>query len=188
MIESFTVQVSPKDEAAEINFWAHFGWHVAQTREIDRVRNDISVSTDARYDQSTQTVNVETRTYNTETHTNYVTILFQRNTSMRHYNELVALQNRYFAIKDEPLPRAGAGCIVWCVIFFVISGYVFLQFSRTYFCLLGLIPLSLAIMFLIRAIRGRKKIKKARRVVEARNEGYERARQECLARARALLR
>ena len=77
MKETKAVQIHPSEENEQINLWGKFGWEVQSSQEI--------------YNQNTKDLGDKVVT----TTTNYVKLVFSRDTSMPNYDKIRSYENDY---------------------------------------------------------------------------------------------
>ena len=87
MLETISKKVAPSDEQSTINVMSHFGWNVKSSQEINVQDSHLERRGDA--------------IYNVTKKENYVKLVFERNTAIPNYNQLVALEKEYFDILAE---------------------------------------------------------------------------------------
>lgn len=105
MIETMTRKVAPKDEQKTINTMANFGWQVKSSQEINTVDSHLETRNDTLYSVTTKE--------------NYVKLLFQRNTEMKNYAQLVQLERQYAAIVNAQ-PKLGLNYLLTKKILFAL--------------------------------------------------------------------
>ena len=114
--ETKSITVLPKEEQNAIEIWQLFGWELLSSQEI--------------FNKDTHKETRSDGVYNVTTTTNYVKLVFSRETNMPNYAQIVALEREYDSISDpqytEPalskLLKFGAGVIAGIGFLGVISG------------------------------------------------------------------
>ncbi|MBE7080383.1 MAG: hypothetical protein E7371_04010 [Clostridiales bacterium] len=100
--ETKSISVHPDDEQETIDLYQTFGWELQSSQEI--------FNRDSHLERSGNNINSITTT------TNYVKLVFSRETTMPNYSKLSALENEYHDV-DFPYQQSAKG---W----FIISGIV----------------------------------------------------------------
>ncbi len=90
MIETISKKIAPNQEQKTINLMTYFGWRVKSSQEIYSVDSHLETRNDTLY--------------NVTTKENYVKLLFERDTEMKNYAQLVQLEKQYAIIANaEPI-------------------------------------------------------------------------------------
>ena len=105
MIETITRKVAPNEEQKTINTMAHFGWRVKSSQEINTVDSHLERRDDTLYSVTTKE--------------NYVKLLFDRDTEMKNYTQLVQLERQYAALVNSQ-PRVSLGIFLNKKLLFVL--------------------------------------------------------------------
>lgn len=119
MIETITRKVAPNEEQKTINSMANFGWQVKSSQEINTVDSHLETRNDTLYSVTTKE--------------NYVKLLFQRNTEMKNYAQLVQLERQYAAIVNAQ-PKLGLNYFLTKKMLFILIPVIGL-FIALYFVL-----------------------------------------------------
>ena len=137
MLESKSLTVSPDSEQEIINTMQNFGWELKSSQEIYSKDSHIEK-------QGRKNVSV------TET-TNYVKLVFERDTKMENYERICELENTFFdIISREPERRVIKPPFLFLMI---LMGYTFISFvTDNYFhaIISGSIMLLVFIILIIR--------------------------------------
>ena len=120
MIESQSLTVAPSEEQNAIEAFQNFGWTLKSTQEVHSKESHLERG-GWNYD----------KIYSVTETTNYVKLLFQRDTQMPNYNEIVELENEYWSIITSEPSKPG-GTMFWIIlsiiglIFYVVPGAIFI--------------------------------------------------------------
>lgn len=106
MKEYKTLKIAPEDEVTAIRYLETFGWKLEETREVYNESQEVVGEKYTAYGGFMQgltgndgRVDVETRT----NVTHFLSMRFMRETTMKNYDKLSALQNEYDRLEIEPL-------------------------------------------------------------------------------------
>ena len=86
--ETKSISVSPNSEQDAIEIWQVFGWELVSSQEI--------------FNKDTHKETRSDGVYNVTTTTNYVKLVFSRETTIPNYAQIVALEKEYESIQDPP--------------------------------------------------------------------------------------
>lgn len=86
MLETKKIQIAPKYEQSVVSTQQAFGWHLVSSQEVK--------TKDSHLEKGKHWFDNDTIYSVTETDT-HVNLLFERDTNMPHYAEIVALENEY---------------------------------------------------------------------------------------------
>ncbi len=118
MIESQSLTVSPSEEQNAIETFQNFGWTLKSTQEVHSKDTHLERG-GWNYDQL----------YSVTETTNYVKLMFQRDTQIPNYNEIAELENEYWSIMTSE-PNKPGGTMFWVIlsiiglIFYIIPGAI----------------------------------------------------------------
>lgn len=90
MKETKSVSVDPRHEQTQIDLWADFGWTLLSSQEI--------FSRESHLEGEGDNINSVTTT------TNYVKLVFQRDTEMKNYKEIRQIEKEFDAQNEVRLP------------------------------------------------------------------------------------
>lgn len=111
--ETKTLSVNPSEEQSTVEFWQDFGWELVSSQEIFNEYQKTSVDYQGN------------RTLSTE-RTNYVKLVFNRDTTIENHDKIVALEK-----KLPPLPQKSKQMLVWTIllasIFAMLMGTIFVS-------------------------------------------------------------
>lgn len=135
--ETKSITVAPSDEQDAIEIWQVFGWELLSSQEIFNKDTHKETRNDGIYDVTTTT--------------NYVKLVFSRETTMPNYAQIVALEREYDNIRTpvyyEP---TGSGLLKFGGGILAFAGFVGLASGAGAICV---IPLILGIgLFIIRGV------------------------------------
>ena len=134
--ETKSISVHPDDEQETIDLYQTFGWKLQSSQEI--------FNQDTYYKSSGDRIDRVTNT------TNYVKLVFARETTMPNYSKLSALENEYNNV-EFPYQQSAKG---W----FILSGIVaILSIWIISYWLIGILPLAGAVALLVFAFIKMKK-------------------------------
>ena len=134
--ETKSISVHPDDEQETIDLYQTFGWELQSSQEI--------FNRDSHLERSGNNINSITTT------TNYVKLVFARETTMPNYSKLSALENQFNNI-DFPIRQSAKG---WFILAGV-AGALGLSTLSTWF--IGVPILAGAIALLVLAFKKMKK-------------------------------
>lgn len=164
MIETKSITVHPNNENAQIELWSKFGWQLKSSQEI--------------YSKDSHLERRGDKIYNVTQTTNYVKLVFQRDTEMKNYDELKKLESEYDLIFDPPI-RSFKSSIIALAVGIIIAIYGISE-SVIPPIIIGII-VSFVSVFLI--VRTNKNNKETRDKIIKNNE----KRREILSKCEALL-
>lgn len=95
MEEIKKIQVLPAQEEDSVALYQCFGWTFVSSQEIN--------NSDSHLERRGDTI------YNVTTKTNYVNLVFKRDTNMPNYQELVALEEKYWEVPVDRQPEMKSG-------------------------------------------------------------------------------
>lgn len=90
MKETKSISVHPSYEQNQIDLWADFGWALLSSQEI--------------YSKDTHTESRSDGNYSVTETTNYVKLVFQRDTEMKNYNEIRQIEKEFDSQKEVAIP------------------------------------------------------------------------------------
>lgn len=176
MKEYKSLKVAPEEETDVIQFYDTFGWKLEETREVYNESQEFLGEKYTSYNAFMQgftgndgKVEVQTRT----NVTHFLSMRFSRETTMKHYNRLSALQNEFEGLEYLPyidLPN--------------------LPILATVLGVFGIISLILPIIAIVSWIRYaslRKKAIQANKLADETNPGIKARAQQIIAEARKLV-
>ena len=119
MLETKSITISPSTEQHTIDLWQNFGWSVKSSQTVD--------NTDSHLENRGGTV------YNVTERTNYVKLVFERDTKMDNYSTIVANENEFYSIMNsEPdAPQVGFSFIIAIILLclWIIPGIAYIAYK-----------------------------------------------------------
>lgn len=88
--ENKSISVLPAQEQAQIDLWADFGWDLKSSQEI--------------FNRDSHLEGRSSGTYSVTTTTNYVKLVFTRDTNMKNYNEIAAIEREFDSLHEHKIP------------------------------------------------------------------------------------
>lgn len=113
--ESKTLSVNPSEEQSNVEFWQDFGWELVSSQEIFNEYQKASVDYQGNKTLSTQ-------------RTNYVKLVFSRDTTIENHDKIVALEKKLPA-----LPQKRSSTLAWIMVFAAIATmFMGIMFTSVY--------------------------------------------------------
>lgn len=147
MIETKSVTVAPDYENFEIQKWAKFGWVLKSSQEIYSKDSHLESRGDAVYSVTSTT--------------NYVKLVFQRDTEMKNYQALKSLEQEYYSLID-PAIKGLKSFIIALIVGIVLVAYGIAEGGLPSI-IAGLVVAAFSVLLIMSAS---KKNKQARLVIE----------------------
>lgn len=111
--ETKVITVSPANEQYNIEVYQNFGWELMSTQEIYNAYSGLHVGNKGEIENNGE-------------RTNYVKLAFTRNTEMRNYHQLVALEKQFWAV---PTPVRSSFAIIILIIGIIVAILPYILFA-----------------------------------------------------------
>lgn len=176
MKEYKSINVAPEEETEAIQYYETFGWKLDETREVYNESQKVVGEKYTSYNSFMRgfTGNdgkVEMQTRTTVTH--FLSMRFSRETSMKNYDRLSALQNEYEDLEYLPhkdLPKKP-------ILLTIVGLFGFISIA---------LPLG-AILSWIHYVNEKKRVEEANRLADEKNPGIKERLQDIIEQATKLV-